>query len=278
MSGEWQVRRTDAIASIAFSTFWGSDMYFLFTSGGNDSVALIQWARENKLQDVHVVFSHTGWAHPDWKNRLEEVENWVKQIGFKYHETHSIGMRQLVLNHKGWPRQGIQFCTSELKIAPSIKLMTELDLWKEATVLIGVRREESENRKNFPEFTKNSFAHDGRDCWAPLVEYDEAARDELLFHCGFTPLKHRSRECFPCINENRAGLKQLDEATILKVETLEKEMGFTSKGKPRTMFRPYRMMGATGIRQVVKWAKSKWGKFDPNDGTGNDCDGGRCGV
>lgn len=253
-------------------------MYFLFTSGGNDSVALIQWAREKNLQDVHVVFSHTGWAHPDWRNRLVEVENWVKQIGFKYHETHSIGMANLIRNHKGWPRQGLQFCTTELKILPSHALMTSLDPFAEATVLIGVRREESENRKNFPEFTEKSFAHDMRDCWAPLVEYDEAMRNKLLLNCGFEPLPHRSRECYPCINENRGGLKSLDEETIIKVELLEKELGFTSKGKPRTMFRPYRHMGATGIRQIVKWAKSKFGKFDPNDGTGKDCDGGRCGV
>lgn len=253
-------------------------MYFLFTSGGNDSVALIQWAREAGLQDVHVVFSHTGWAKPDWQKRLDEVENWVRQCGMNYHVTYSEGLEALVKRKKGWPRQGFQFCTTELKILPAMKLMDKIDPWNDATVLIGVRREESENRKNFPEFTERSEAHGGRSMRAPLAKHTKEMRDELLKRCGFAPLLHRSRECFPCINENRGGLKNLDEEAIQKVERIEAELGFTSKGKPRTMFRPYRHMGATGIRQIVKWARSRFGKFNPDDGTGADCDGGHCGI
>ncbi len=36
--------------------------FVIFASYGNDSVALIQWAREWKLEDVAVVYSDTGWA------------------------------------------------------------------------------------------------------------------------------------------------------------------------------------------------------------------------
>ena len=52
------------------------------------------------------------------------------------------------------------------------------------------------------------------------------------------------------------------------------DMGFTSKGNPRVMFRPYRHMGATGIREVVKWAHSSRGEYEPPSG----CDSGMCGI
>ena len=99
-------------------------------------------------------------------------------------------------------------------------------------------------------------------------------------------------ECFPCINSNRADLRLLaeDEERVAKIEAIETDMGFTSKGKPRTMFRPYRHMGATGIREVVKWALAPHGRYDPkggndqgelflDDGTGGgSCNSGWCGL
>jgi len=87
-------------------------------------------------------------------------------------------------------------------------------------------------------------------------------------------------ECFPCINSNRRDLQELakDETRIAKIEAIEADLGSTSKGKPRTMFRPYRYMGATGIREVVRWAAAKHGKFDLEDGTGSDCTEGYCGI
>jgi hypothetical protein len=88
-------------------------------------------------------------------------------------------------------------------------------------------------------------------------------------------------ECFPCINSNRADLRLLaeDESRVAFIENLEAEMGHTSKGKPRTMFRPYRYMGATGIREIIRWAQSDPGKFDIDDGTGGGgCYSGQCGL
>lgn len=147
--------------------------------------------------------------------------------------------------------------------------------------MTGVRREESLNRKDFPLYREDSPAHQGRPCWAPLVNMNEAQRDELLLDAGFAPLPHRSMECFPCVNSNREDLRLLgqDPDRVDKIEVIETDMGFTSNGKPRTMFRPYRYMGATGIREIVRWAKSERGKFDVDDGTGGGgCDAGFCGV
>jgi 3'-phosphoadenosine 5'-phosphosulfate sulfotransferase (PAPS reductase)/FAD synthetase len=255
--------------------------YLLRASYGNDSVALIQWAHERKLKDVSVLFSDTGWAAPWWEPRVAQMEFWADLLGFDTVRIPSVGLEQLVRNRKGWPRQGIQFCTTELKILPALKWMDEHDPFGLATVVVGIRREESANRRSFPEYVESSPDNDGRAMWAPLVDYSEADRNALLARAGVEPLPHRSMECFPCINSNRADLRELAKhpQRIAEIEAIERSLGSTSKGKPRTMFRPYRYMGATGIREIVRWAESAPGEFDPDDGTGGgNCDSGMCGT
>lgn len=253
--------------------------YIIKASYGNDSVALIQWAHEQPLSRVAVLYNDTGWSRPDWNHRVTILENWVVGLGFEAHRTESIGLEQLVRNKKGWPRQGIQFCTGHLKILPTMAWMDRVDPNKCSTIIIGVRREESENRAAFPEFQYAAPNDGGRDVWAPLVRHTESQRDALLARAGVKPLPHRSMECFPCINSNRADILLLTEERIAEIEALEADLGFTSKGKPRTMFRPYRYMGATGIREIVRWAKSERGKFENlDDGGGSTgCEAGWCG-
>ena len=250
--------------------------YVIFASYGNDSVALIQWAYEHNLPDVAVVYSDTGWAADHWEERVKQLEDWVTTLGYSPHRTQSEGLEELVKRKKGWPRNGMQFCTLELKIRPAMKWLEDNDPDKKATCLVGVRREESQARKNFPEVTEESPNHGGRKLMAPLVSYTTEQRDELLARAKVEPLPHRSMECFPCINSNRADLRLLakDEARIAQVERIETEMGNTSKGKPRVMFRPAKVMGATGIREVIKWAESERGKYNPDKEF--DCEGGFC--
>jgi 3'-phosphoadenosine 5'-phosphosulfate sulfotransferase (PAPS reductase)/FAD synthetase len=255
--------------------------YVIFASYGNDSIALIQWAKDKGLKNVTVLFSDTGWAASYWRERVKSAEAWVACLGFNFARTESIGMENLVKSVGMWPRQGIQFCTLDLKIKPALEWLEKYDPEKKAVCMVGVRREEGTNRRNFPEIVEESPNHGGRKCWAPLVDFHEIERNELIYKAGFEPLPHRSMECFPCINSNRNDLKLLasDEARILEIERIEKEMGFTkTTNKPKTMFRPYRHMGATGIRQVVKWALSKRGKFSLDDGTGQECESGFCGI
>ncbi len=42
------------------------------------------------------------------------------------------------------------------------------------------------------------------------------------------------------------------------------------------MFRPHRFKGAKGIRQVLKWAWSERGKYEPET-EASGCDSGMCG-
>lgn len=258
-------------------------MYFIKASFRNDSLALIQLVHEMGLPDVTVIYSDTGWAAKWWQPRVEAGFNLCRRYGFSTAHIMSEGFEALARRKKGFPRQGIQFCTEELKINPSKTWMMERDPEKRATVLVGKRREESANRSQTPEFIMDPSPDGpdgGRLLWHPLVYFLEPERDALIRRAGFDPLPHRSMECYPCINSNRADLQALDADRTTEIEALEKDMGFTSEGKPRTLFRPYRYMGATGIREIVRWANSPRGKFESlDDGTGGgDCYSGQCGL
>lgn len=231
-------------------------MYVIFSSFGNDSIALIRWAFEYGLKNVTVVYNNTGWSKPSWrKDRVIPGKALIAKYGFKFHETKSIGFVALAQMKMAFPREGMQFCTEHLKILPSLAWLSEVDPNLEAICLVGVRREESAKRSTFPEHVEESDKHGGRSLWAPLVRHTVEMRDELILATGFTKLAHRSQECYPCVNSNRADLRQLDETRIIYIEKLEKDMGVGKKsGKPKTFFRPKRHQGAVGIRNVMQWA------------------------
>lgn len=221
-------------------------MNIISSSYGNDSVALIQWAHEFNLPDVHVIYCDTGWAAPWWAIRVEKMETLAKEYGFQVHRAMSPGMPNLVRGRKGWPGNGMQFCTTELKILPFLATADELDPEYKAEVLIGKRRVESPARANTPERMVSEI-HGGRTVWHPLYLHSDEERNALLSRAGVEPLPHRSLECNPCVNANRQDLLRLSAGEVERVNDLEAEIG-----KP--MFRPKRF-GAIGIHGVIAWAK-----------------------
>lgn len=240
-------------------------MNIICCSGGNDSVALIQWAHENNLPNVTVLFNDTGWAISWWKHRMEEIKNLCSRYNFGYAETKSIGFKDMVRMKKGFPMAAskMQFCSGVLKTDPTNKWLLENDPYFRAILYIGVRREESQNRANHPRSIIADTRYSGRAMEFPLVAYKTKERDFLCERSGIDILLHSSMECFPCVNSKRSDFRLLAQYPdrITEIEALEKEMGFTSKGKPRVMFRPYRHMGAVGVREVVRWGLCDRGKY-----------------
>lgn len=230
--------------------------YVIFASGGNDSCALVQYMFENGKGNVAVAYSNTGWASPEWPERMRYFKAFVLGLGYTFHEIPSEGMETLIRRKKGWPANRPKFCTYELKIAPAKAWLDTIDPDAEAVCVVGVRREESAARANWPLWVHESGNHGGRDLWSPLIDYTEKERNQLLKRAGWEPLPHRSKECSPCVNANRTDFRHLSEADIAKVEQNERETG-------RNMFRPHRFKGAVGIREVMKWAWSDRGKYQP---------------
>lgn len=233
-------------------------MEFIVTcSGGNDSVALIQWMIENTNGSFTVMYNNTGWASDDWPARIEEIKDRCELRGIKFIETKSEGMIALVRRKKGWPMPAskMQFCTSELKEKPSLEVYEQIDPEKKLVVVTGRRRDESQNRASLALWNYNSEKHGKRDVYNPLINHTADMRDELIERFGMTVLPHSSMECYPCVCANKTDLAaiQKDSKRIDLIEAVEIEMGFTRNGKPRTMFRPYRVGGGVGIRQAVDW-------------------------
>lgn len=229
--------------------------FVIFVSYGNDSVALLQWAHEQQLEGVHVVYTDTGWAADGWLERVEKAEAWAQGLGFTTHRTKSIGFRQLARDKKGFPTQRFQWCSYILKIKPGEEWLAANDPDARAVCVVGVRREEHESRANFPECNPKSGNHGGRVLLAPFATYTAEQRNELIVRAGFEVLSHRSREC-KCINSNKRDFLRFTEADVAEIREAEAEIG-------KTMFRPHRHMGAKGIDQVMDWARSPRGKYDP---------------
>lgn len=247
-------------------------MNVISSSYGNDSVAMIQWAHEAGLPDVHVLFIDTGWAATGWLDRVSKAEEWVKSLGFNaVRLTPEVQFEELMRSKKGFPSQRYQWCSVHLKGVPFLGWIDEADKECKATVLIGKRRDESPERADTAEFIASSEYHGGRRVWHPLFLHTDADRNALLKRAGFEPLPHRSRECSPCINSNRADLRLLDETDIAKVEALESEVG-------KTMFRPARHNGAVGVRKVIAWASASPGTYnEAQDDLFSECSSGYCG-
>jgi len=228
-------------------------MNIISSSYGNDSIALIRWARDNDLPDVTVAYCATGWAAPDWLERVERGEDFARSLGFKVVRIQSMGFEDLVRMKKGFPANQYQFCTAHLKGIPFLNWIDEIDPKREAVVLIGKRRAESKKRANTPEFLISEY-HGDRKVWHPLYKHTDQQRNYLLDTARFEVLPHRSQECSPCVNANRSDFLLLTKSQIERVSALEVEIG-----KP--MFRPKRF-GAVGIYGVMAWAK--YGKNNKN--------------
>lgn len=251
-------------------------MHIISTSMGNDSIALIQWAHERQLEDCYVVYCDTGWAHPDWHERVMSGVRLAEGYGFVTWTVKSMGFENMVLMRNGFPSQLYQWCSGILKTIPFGDFAEFIDPYNEATVVIGKRRAESRNRKDTPEFIESSEYHDGRRVWHPLYKHTDKERDRLICRAGFKPLSHRSMECCPCVNANRTDLRSTPEIQIEKLRSLESATG-------KQMFRAYRHQGAWGIDAVMEWAASGKGKYHKDqlrlwNYKGDFCQSGLCGI
>lgn len=251
--------------------------FVVFASYGNDSIALIQHMHERGYgSNVTVAYSETGWAADFWPARVEKAEAWVSTLRFKTARILSEGMEALVERKKAWPRGGggkFQFCTEALKEAPALHWLDQIDPLKQTTCVVGIRREESANRIDFPLSTESSEKHGSRELWAPLAAHTELARNELIAKTPFSVLPYRSKECYPCVNMNQRELRHLSNEAQKRVFWLEQKMGTNSKGNDRVMFSPARHGGASGILDVVEHAKHSHDDLFPT----SVCDGGWCG-
>lgn len=268
--------------------------FAIFSSGGNDSVALLQLLHEVRTYNwprnsarLIAVYSDTGWAAPYWAERIAKLEAWCAERDIEHVTITSKGFERLVREEGNtgdappgrFPTGKQKFCTRNLKIIPAQRWLKQNDPEGLYTCVVGVRRAESERRKDTPVIVPFSENHGWRQLWHPLAELDDEARDALLERAGWEPLPHRSDECEPCIFSARADLRRVGPEKVDLLRQMEADTG-------KTMFRPRTYAGAVGIDEVMRWAHSDRGQFKPKDGATEDgedagpadCESNWCGI
>lgn len=225
-------------------------MYILRSNYSNNSMALIQWAYEQRLEDLTVIYIDTGWAGAGWPDYVALCEAFVRAKGFNAIQIKAPKpFAELMLMKQGFPTRRYQWCSLHLKGIPFLSWVEAHDPQSSATVLLPRLNAGHNSESPANEFSDCCEFHGNRKVWQPLVNLTLAERDELLRRAAVTPLPHPSLECAPCINSTVAMLRRLTPAEIERVAELEEDL-------EAPLFNPADCNGAEGIAEVVRWAKS----------------------
>lgn len=206
-------------------------------SGGKDSSAMLAYLCEN-YPDVkkHVVFADTGWEHTDAESWSREI---VGMFGLPLHVVRNPNKTFLTMAERRGKFPGMQQrqCTSDLKRDP-------INTWIRNNVTdplvincMGLRSEESSNRKKKKRLTRNKRETNSRRTlwdWLPIKDWTEAQVMEYLAAKGI-PLhpvyKHLRRfSCRVCIYMSQHDLQQVqqhDPQAIAIIDQLEQKTVFT---------------------------------------------------
>ncbi len=226
-------------------------MYVINANYGDASIAVIQWAYEQKLEDVYVVSIDTGWAAPEWQQRVNQAEELVKQCQFNVVRLHSkLTFAELVKERGSFPNKQFQWCAGFLKGLAIIEWLDKIDPACEATIILGKRRVSSRAYQNLPEYIELSERYGDRRVWHPLYLLENGEHDALIQHAGFELLGRRSLECDPCIHNMDTDFLRMQQETIEHTAKLEADMD-----KP--MFAAERYADSIGIKNVVNYVKQQ---------------------
>jgi 3'-phosphoadenosine 5'-phosphosulfate sulfotransferase (PAPS reductase)/FAD synthetase len=253
-------------------------------SGGNDSVAMLQWVIENreffKGETFTAVYCNTGWSVSWWNDRMTEVKSFCEKNDIAYEETFAeLGFEELVRKKCSFPHQFAKFCTFELKVKPLLQWRKDNKFTvRNSRVLIGVRADESIARKD----TVSLGERDGYEAIYPLAHLSSSERDSYITKAGFDVLPHRSKECHPCIFERTKGkLRTIEKDRIQVIEDLERDLTVYLQAKRKLqkdpkylegevygMFNSKHLGKKAGIREQLVWANSPHGNYKGEEDDG----------
>jgi Phosphoadenosine phosphosulfate reductase family len=223
-------------------------IHFIFGNYGDNTIALIRWAYENKLSNVSVIHVETGWSACDWQQRVARGQQFAQACGFNMVTlTPKANFVNLVLDRGSFPSVKYQWCASFIKGLPFLSWLDETDPTCEGIIILGSRRADSRARAQLIEFIPESEHYGDRKVWFPLFDHDDELRDALVKRAGFELLHHRSLECNPCIHSKTSDFCRLDQHAIQRLDRLETELNqfmFTPKGEVQTK----------DIHSVIKFA------------------------
>ncbi len=201
-------------------------MNVVIANFGNDSIALIEWVKQQHLQDVFVLSVDTGWGTEDWQQRVVLVDHYISSCAMTHVRlTSEYDFSKLVLERNNFPSIKFHWCASFLKGLPILDWLDQVDPDLKATVLLAKRREQAPSLHNLQEFEPESHSYGSRKVWHPLYQHTLAQRNQLIAQAGFDLLCTRSLECDPCIYNQCSDFRRLGNKRMQQVAELEAAIG-----------------------------------------------------
>jgi hypothetical protein len=225
-------------------------MNIIFGNYGDGTIALIQWAYENALQDGVVCHVDTGFASTsdEWQHQLKKGQTLVQNYGFEVKVLPAVmTWSELVLKRKTFPSAQFQWCAGWLKGLAFLEYLDEIDPNCMATIILPKHVTHARGDIVLQEWESHSPHFGDRRVWQPLYNLTNNQFYDLIHRAGFSPLYHRSLECAPCIHSTLADLSRLTLSDQNRVSVLEHSLN-------QSLFVAG---GAQGIRAVVEWAQNQ---------------------
>lgn len=221
--------------------------HVIFGNFGNETLAMLAWARQAQLENVSIVSVDTGWAAQDWQQRVMAAEQCAREYGFNVIRLKpKLGFAELIKQQNSFPSTQYQWCAGFLKALPLIDWLDEHDPRCEALLMLGNRRALARGQGALPEFIEESEHFAERRIWHPLFAHDDEALKALIQTTGLDWLTHRSLECDPCVNNNCADFLRLSKTDMFKTKQLEQQL-------QQNFVQPAAYGDQQGIERVVQW-------------------------
>lgn len=203
-------------------------MVIIIANFGNDSIALIEWAKQHGVKNVTVLWVDTGWAAPEWSQRIVKAERYVEACAFasvRLIPDYSFAM--LVRERKNFPSLQFHWCASFLKGLPILDWLDQYDQDLNAAIWLAKRQEQAVALRNLKALEEENQTYGGRKVEYPLYQTMLAERNQLIAQAGFDLLSTRSLECDPCIYNQQRDFLRLDPEKIQVLQKLETDIGKT---------------------------------------------------
>ncbi|TDE15280.1 phosphoadenosine phosphosulfate reductase family protein [Dyadobacter psychrotolerans] len=206
-------------------------------SGGKDSCAMLAYLCE-KYPDTekHVVFADTGWEHKDaesWSRGIVESFGLHLNVARNPNKT----FLEMVVRRKMFPGMQTRQCTSDLKRGPIQTWIRQNVTDKLVINCMGIRSEESPNRKKAKHLSRNKSMTNSRRTvwdWNPIKDWnsDQVFNYLKMHNIPLHPVyKYLSRfSCRVCIYMSAHDVHQVkinDPEAFKIIEHLENQIGFT---------------------------------------------------
>jgi 3'-phosphoadenosine 5'-phosphosulfate sulfotransferase (PAPS reductase)/FAD synthetase len=197
-------------------------------SGGKDSQAAATWLVKDSgcpTEKINLSFCDTGNEHQWTYDHIRQIEKWLNvEIRWLRDE---LDFYQLAARKKRFPSAKARFCTDHLKMQISQKLIKRwMDMDLKVLLITGIRRQESEARKNLPAFDFDTYY--ACDVYRPLIDWNQIQVFEYIKNQGqyANPLYSMGAQrvgCFPCVMSRKHEIRMIADQFPERIEMIREQ-------------------------------------------------------